>query len=114
LSKEKNMSICKLCLQDKELIKKSHIIPRFINKVLFDDDKNRFYVVHKIPEKGIDKAKLEHDWGYESELLCGDCENLIGKLETCASNILVNKCLPDSMALYIKHIYLPDGKFFQV
>jgi len=108
------MAICKLCLKERDLIKKSHIIPRFINKLLLTGDENQFYVIHKIPEKGINKHRLVYDSCYESDLLCIECDNLIGKLETYAANVLANKNLPYSLALNITHLYLPNGKFFQI
>jgi hypothetical protein len=77
------MAICKLCLQDKELVD-SHIFPEFMYKPLYDDE-HRFNVlgnkgegILKRPPKGI----------YE-KLLCVECDhNIIGKYENYASKVI--------------------------
>lgn len=76
--------ICKLCLQEKPLLKQSHIVPNFIYKELRDED-NSFI-----------QANLKDLYGkktftgfFESNILCKDCDNiLLGKLENYGCTIL--------------------------
>ena len=77
------MAICKLCLQETELVN-SHIIPEFMYAPLYDED-HRFNIlgnnagnILKRPLKGI----------YE-KLLCKACDNdIIGKYENHASSVI--------------------------
>ncbi|RYX80702.1 hypothetical protein EON73_05255 [bacterium] len=63
---------CRLCLQEKPLIKKSHIIPDFMYKGIFDDK-------HKIVQKDFinNKDLFPSDGIYEKHILCADCDNKI-------------------------------------
>jgi hypothetical protein len=72
---------CKLCLKDRLLLKRSHIIPDFQYKELYDEK-------HRIISFNIekDKSKSIPTGEYESNILCQDCDNkLIGSLESYAS-----------------------------
>ena len=53
--------ICKLCLKEKKLLKKSHIIPKFMYKGLFDE--NHKILVSKV--NPLKKEKLQSDGAYE-------------------------------------------------
>ncbi len=76
--------ICKLCLQEKPLLKKSHIAPNFLYKEL-RDEKNTF-VKGRLSDK---KAKTVQSGFYESNLFCKECDNeILSKLENYASKIL--------------------------
>lgn len=70
---------CKLCQKERDL-RKSHIIPDFIYKPLFDD-KHRFY---KIPGDLNKKHKI-HQTGIYERLLCLECEVHLNQYETYAS-----------------------------
>ncbi|WET69724.1 hypothetical protein [Sphingobacterium sp.] len=76
---------CKLCLEEKELIKKSHILPSFIYNGLFDDK-------HRLVSLNINdfNDKSYHQTGYhEGGILCADCDNgILGGLERYASNTI--------------------------
>lgn len=72
--------ICHLCLKEKPLIGKSHIIPEFMYKHLLGDD--GFY--HKLDKRTYDKftkrgktPKQFQSGEYDSNIFCGDCENEI-------------------------------------
>ena len=75
---------CKLCLQDKDLLKKSHIVPNFLYKELREKD-NSFV-----------KANLEkltkqpvYTGFFEPNILCQTCDNeLLSKLEEYAYKII--------------------------
>lgn len=66
---------CKLCLQTKELLRESHIIPRFLYKLLTDEN-NSIVMVDS------ERARLFYNSEYEANILCKDCDNgVIGKLD---------------------------------
>lgn len=69
--------ICNLCRKEKKLIKKSHIIPRsLINKFVNPDKKG-----YKKLIIGTDKSSNAFDSNYEPNILCLECEQIIGKNE---------------------------------
>lgn len=79
---------CQLCHRDVRLLKKSHIIPDFMYKGLFDEkhfmaklNLTKMEVVSSIPT-GI----------YDKNILCAECDNeIIGSYESYASKILCNR-----------------------
>ena len=76
---------CKLCLEEKPLLKKSHIIPDFMYKGLYTDD-HKLYV---ISSNHISQARFVHTGEYEANILCKDCDNsIIGGYENYAHTIL--------------------------
>ncbi len=76
---------CKLCTENKKLIKRSHIIPDFMYKGLFD--KKHFIAPVDIVEL---KVKKNIPTGfYDSNILCKKCDNqIIGNLESYSSIVL--------------------------
>lgn len=80
-----NVGTCKLCLENKPLLKKSHIIPKSILKTL-RDEKGQFI---KTTTRDIRKIKHIGDSMYDSDILCRECDNnIIGSLETYASQVI--------------------------
>ncbi|MDB5131673.1 MAG: hypothetical protein JWR02_1422, partial [Mucilaginibacter sp.] len=76
---------CQLCLQEKKLLKKSHIIPNFLYKRLFGED----HRLVNINLGNFDEFNYTHSGYYDKDILCGDYDsNLLGRLETYASNCL--------------------------
>lgn len=77
--------ICQLCLEDKDLIKNSHIIPNFMYKGLFGNG-------HKLANvnlKDILKVTYQQTGIKDRDILCSNCDNaIIGKLERYACNYL--------------------------
>lgn len=77
--------ICKLCLQEKKLLKNSHIIPNFLYKGLFGKK-------HKIASVNINdfSDRKFHQTGFkDSDILCAECDNgIIGAYERYASNTI--------------------------
>jgi len=88
------MATCKLCKNEKELIKKSHIIPEFLYQDLYDE-KHQLIKFDAIEmAKGNDKTSKLPQGEYEGELLCKECDNeKIGQFETYLGNILNKKKL---------------------
>lgn len=77
--------ICQLCQQNKVLLKKSHIIPNFLYKGLFDEK-------HKIVKVNLSDFSdaTFHQTGFnDRDILCAECDNnVIGKHERYASNTI--------------------------
>ncbi len=76
------MPKCKLCGSDKKL-SKSHIIPEFMYKSMYDQN-NKFRCVSTIPGKKT-TIKQKGEW---ERLLCQECELHISKYERYASLLL--------------------------
>lgn len=77
--------ICQLCLQEKKLLKNSHIIPNFLYKGLFNEK-------HRIVSVNLEdySNKKFHQTGIKDrDLLCAECDNgIIGAYERYASNTI--------------------------
>ena len=85
------MADCKLCLLEKKLLKKSHIIPDFMYKELFD--KNHKMIAFNPQDHAQKKGFIKHPSSgeYESNILCQDCDNrILGGYENYGSAILKN------------------------
>lgn len=77
--------ICKLCLQEKQLIRKSHIIPDFMYQGLF----NEKHFIAPVFLKDLNVGKLQPTGFYDPDILCAACESqIIGKLESYAKLII--------------------------
>ena len=87
-----NIGICKLCETEQELINKSHIIPRRfyqytskkIEKEISNTTSNPTYLYSK---EG--KLKQIQSGLFMGDILCKKCENLIGKWDKYAQELLV-------------------------
>ena len=76
---------CYLCLEEKELLKKSHIIPNFMYEGLFDE---KHFMAKVEVESWKITGKLPNGV-YDKNILCAKCDNQrIGSLETYGSKIL--------------------------
>lgn len=77
---------CKLCKEEKELIRKAHIIPDFIYREskLFDEN-HKIVLLRKDDLKNDKKSQEVQSGFYESNLLCANCDNkIIGQYEDYA------------------------------
>lgn len=80
--------ICKLCLKEKELIKRSHLFPNFMYKGIADS-KNRIF---EISSSEPFRKKPVQSGAYEEYILCSDCDNnILSKLERYANNQLYSQ-----------------------
>lgn len=91
-----NFEVCYLCQKQKELIKKSHIIPRqFYHKMNEIVDKHFGGI--SAEEKSIriyseeQKSKQQQSGLYVADILCKDCEQLLGKWDNYAQTLLLEK-----------------------
>lgn len=73
---------CALCLQNKPLCK-SHIIPEFFYKPLYDDT-HRMWALSATPGTPIKRPRK----GIYEKLLCKDCEQLFGAWESYGCQVL--------------------------
>jgi len=71
------MQICKLCGIPKKLIRKSHIIPDFMYKGMFDE--NHKLVLQPFRQGTVEKWEIKNpsDGEYEGGLLCEECDNIL-------------------------------------
>lgn len=75
---------CKLCLKEKPLVK-SHVIPDFMYKGMFNDE---HYLI-KINTNNIDQGRKIHTGSFDKSILCFECDTkIIGKYETYANDIM--------------------------
>jgi len=79
-----NIGICKLCLKPNVKLCKSHIIPEFFYKPVYEKDVQRFCHYSTSPDNKIAYRQK----GYYERLLCEDCEILLSKLENYTSKII--------------------------
>ena len=91
-----NFGICKLCDQEKELIKRSHIIPRhFYHRTTqeiksFFNDASQGESVPKVFSTSH-KPKQTQSGLYVPDILCKDCENFLGRWDNYAQNFLLKE-----------------------
>ena len=103
--------ICKLCGEQKILLNKSHIIPEFMYRSLFDEH----HQIHKFEPNsyfsGESKIQKPSSGDYEGSLLCAECDNeRIGDLESYAAPFLYAKGdLPDHIKAVVKNYRGEDG-----
>ena len=78
-------SVCALCQREKPLVR-SHVIPEFLYREMYDD-KHRFHVIstnapgkHKLLQKGV-----------RERLLCRDCENVLSISERYVNLVFTGK-----------------------
>ncbi|MGF7077720.1 hypothetical protein [Mucilaginibacter sp. UYCu711] len=76
---------CQLCLQEKNLLKKSHIFPNFLYKNIFGEE----HRLVNINLGNFDDFHFTHSGFYDKEILCRECDGtILSRLETYASNKL--------------------------
>lgn len=76
---------CRLCLKTKELCDKSHIIPRFLYKIIQGENNGLVFVTKE-------RARIRYNGEWEAGLLCEDCDNnVIGKLDDYVAKFIHNE-----------------------
>jgi hypothetical protein len=81
---------CKLCQESKPLVGRSHIIPNFMYKELFDD-KNRFCEI-SINNRNEPETRLRQSGIYATNILCVNCETkIIGEYDRYACQVLYHE-----------------------
>ena len=107
------MPLCKLCMEEKQLVKKSHIIPDCMYRN-FSDEHNSY--VEVLPEELLDQNSLSRrrrSGIYEGDILCKNCETIISKFESYGCPILYSEgTLNPKIAINAKHFTTNKGKTF--
>jgi len=98
-------------MKEKDLINKSHIIPDFMYKYLFDEKHKFILSSSEDLKKGLLKNKLRFTGDYEGGLLCSTCDRqVIGQYETYASKVIYAESIPQKMAPIVKHYFNDQGE----
>lgn len=103
---------CKLCNKEKTLIKKSHILPEFLFKKLFDPHHKlrKFDLVQMA--KGNPRISRPSSGLYEGQILCQECDNkTLGQYESYIANLL-NETLKESDKISCRRIRNEYGLIF--
>lgn len=78
---------CKLCLQEKELLNKSHIIPNSFYKIFMDDDKSFVFTTNVEIKNKKDRPNKRFTGEFENGVLCVSCDNkILGSLDSYGIN----------------------------
>src|SRR5580700_1257902 len=86
-------SLCRLC-KSPGVLRRSHILPEFLYRPLYDE-KHRFFVV----TAGIDGQRYAQR-GFTEELLCDRCEQQLSRYEKYAAEVMSGR---------LKHHYRRRG-----
>ena len=93
------MGICKLCGEEKPLIKKSHIISDFLHSDLYDEG-HRLVKFHPSELlKDVPRISRPPSATYQGGILCKKCEDHIGTFETYISDLLKDELPIESKLL---------------
>ena len=96
---------CKLCGKTAKLLKRSHIIPNFMYKGMFDD-LNRMVTADLA--SNLANPRFQQTGFSEKYILCSKCDNeLLGKLEKYTSVVLFGG--KSKSPLFFESAYGPDG-----
>lgn len=102
---------CRLCLNKCELCK-SHIVPGFLFKALYDKEKHQFVQVAGSPR--VRKWQK----GFTEKMLCRDCEDKLNNWETYAAQVLFGgtEISIEKMKdfIIIRDVDYPKFKLFQL
>lgn len=80
--------ICRLCLQNKELINKSHILSDFFFDNIYGDD----HEAYRVPLNALKEGKKIHTGEFEGGLLCQECDNcVLGGYENYGSKFIFGR-----------------------
>lgn len=102
------MGKCRLCLQEKKLIK-AHIIPEFLHQGMKDDN-NIFYNVTYNLDTLKDNAQKIQTGEFDKDILCADCDNRIlgSDYEKYAQVTMYGKNIKPEIAPVCKNYKNPD------
>jgi hypothetical protein len=89
------VSLCKLCQQDRPLIR-SHIIPDAFNRDIKGDDAKPPVMISNNPEH---RSKRRPGGHYDDGLVCGPCEQLFSPWDDYAARFFLNQFREDGQPL---------------
>lgn len=106
---------CKLCLQEKELLNKSHIIPNSFFKLYMNENKYLFHTTNLEIRSGLGKPKKIYTGEFDAGILCAECDNnRIGKLEQYGLKVLHKGFSSKKFSQEIKNFNNPKGFNYSV
>lgn len=85
------MSICKICLKEKKLIK-AHIYPEWMYRAIYPNGKieGLSLLIISSNDSRMKKARIGI---YDDQIICGDCDNYIGLLDSVGKEALMGNNL---------------------
>lgn len=105
--------ICNLCKREKDLIKKSHIIPDCMYQELYDDNHkiNQFAPTELLAGKGYIKRPSTGE--YEGGILCAECENqVLSHFESYGCEFFYSMEIPIERAPKCQNYITKEGQKF--
>lgn len=106
---------CRLCLQEKQLIGASHIIPDFMYKILYDENHKLRYVD---PQKYFvegESVEFVPSGPYSKGILCQNCDNVVlQRLEDYACKILYAQKLSPKLKPTVTNYIGIDGQEYSI
>jgi len=97
--------ICKLCQQEKPLLRRSHIIPDFMYQGIFDED----HFLYRGNASNLENVDMVPTGEYEGNILCRECDNeVIGRYENYSSCALYGGRLPADECPTFDNIHIND------
>jgi hypothetical protein len=103
------MGICKLCERATVLLRKSHIMPKFMFDELYDE-KHQLHLFRPadLSNRVEHIGKRPNTAPYDGDILCQTCDNeVLGAYESYAAQVLFGKNLPESTAPEVKSFIDP-------
>jgi hypothetical protein len=105
---------CKLCLEEKELIKKSHILSDFLFLNVREEDNMMLLMNVDSKSKQDANPKKVYTPEFEGGILCANCDNhILGANESYAAYVLYGKGSDTREPLVQKQKH-PDGKLLSL
>lgn len=105
--------VCRLCLENRPLIKQSHIIPEFMFKRLMSTGDQAFLKGYKDKFSPDPKFKPVQTGLFEKHILCSRCDNeIIGSFENYASRVLSNGPQRKRVKVSVQHHVTEKGTSF--
>lgn len=105
---------CKLCLEEKPLIKRSHILSDFLYLNVREDDKAMLIIDTGSVRAKNAKPRRVNTPEFEGGILCADCDNrILGANESYAAYVLYGKGSNAKKPKIQRQLH-PDGKLFSL
>ena len=109
------IGICKLCRQEKELLKSSHIIPNFMYNHIYDKNHKLIFTDPQAFAKGTAIVKRPSSGAWESNILCRDCDGrIIQNYENYGKQVLFSKENVPKINLSCKNYVSIDGQEYDI
>ncbi|MCF2442390.1 hypothetical protein L0657_00380 [Dyadobacter sp. CY345] len=108
--KRKLSDNCCLCQNERSTKKNSHIIPKFMGKVLFENNDKR--QIFGVTAKNIDKPFIYQDTAKEDYIFCPSCESYLSVLEGYFAQQIHNLIKSNRGPVYFESLFDNVGSQF--